>query len=67
MFDCGDPTLVTSYAEVTLDCGGIRHVYICSEEELCEPQLQSLLDAIISCDETRTEFETDPPSQDLCP
>lgn len=50
---------------VTRDCGGVRYVYFCSADELCDAEIAALLAPIVACEEMRLEYEVDP-STELC-
>ena len=55
-FACPDEQ-IGHYESVMLDCGGTRHVYLCSDEELCEADIAAVIAPIVSCDESRAEYE----------
>lgn len=65
-FMCPDPEQVPMYQEATRECGGSIYVYVCSPEPLCDAQIAAIMEPIVSCDETREQFEIEPASSDVC-
>jgi hypothetical protein len=47
--------------EVTRTCDGMPvRVVVCSDQPLCQAAVDAIVEPIESCDETRTDFQTDP-------